>query len=173
MLPAVAVMRALKHLGASENNSSGIKWVNDVLWDWRKLGGVISSLAAADGKIHRGFLGIGLNVAEVPELSVETCCLHDFMDSKQVPLGQVLKAILVSLAQLITLMENGQETVIFQQYRQHCLIIGRQVRIMTDPVAGNSREFCRGKVLDINPDLSLVIDGQIAPVRDGRLFFLK
>jgi biotin-(acetyl-CoA carboxylase) ligase len=173
MLPAVAVMRALKHLGAPENDSYGIKWVNDVLWGSRKLGGVISSLSVADGKIHRGFLGIGLNVAEAPELPVETCYLHEFMDPKNVPLGLVLNALLASLAELILLMENDQGALIFQQYRRHCMVIGRQVRILTDPVDGISREFCRGKVLDINPDLGLVVEGQKAPVLHGRLQFLE
>ncbi len=172
MLPAVALMRALKCLGMPESEPCGIKWVNDVLWGRQKLGGVISSLTICDNRIVRGFLGIGLNVAKVPDLPVETCCLHQHMNSDHAPLGRVLQVVLASVADLITLLETGRDEAIFQEYRHNCLVMGQMVRIMTDPEVGSPVELCRGKVLGINPDLGLMIEGQESPVRHGRLHFL-
>lgn len=55
----VAVVRALRELGAAD---VGLKWPNDVLWQGRKLAGILLELAAeANGPGHV-VVGIGLNV---------------------------------------------------------------------------------------------------------------
>ncbi len=63
MLPAVAIMRALRELGIQ---NAGLKWPNDILLrhgDDRKLGGI---LAEARTRAPRVVIGIGLNV-RLPE----------------------------------------------------------------------------------------------------------
>jgi len=171
MLPAVAVMRALNDLGFSDH--CGIKWVNDILCASRKLAGVISALTIAEGRIRRGYLGIGLNVAQTPQIDVETCCLHQHLTPEQAPLGKVLHAVLSAVTHLVTLFKNGQDDLIFHEYLAHCLVVGHQVRIMSDPSTGSPTEICHGKVLAINPDLSLLIEGHESPIHHGRLVFLK
>ena len=177
MLPAVAVMRTLKSLKTPENDLCGIKWVNDVLWGGAKLAGVISSLVVIDGRARRGFLGIGLNLAQSPSLPVKTCFLHQFLNPRQASLGLILHTLLASLADLIVLMEKGQDEVIIHEYRHHSLVIGRQVRLMSDPADGSAgapaEEICEGKVLKINADLGLVLAGKEAPLHHGRLQILK
>ena len=171
MLPAVAVMRALKDLEIPGH--LGIKWVNDVLCGPRKLAGVISALNIAEGRINRGFLGIGLNVAQAPSISSETDCLQGLLPSQKIELGRVLQAVLAAVADLIQVFEDGQDSSIFHEYQKNSLIVGREVRLMTDPKDGKPSEICRGKVIQINPDLSLNIEGQRNPIGHGRLSFLK
>ncbi len=186
MLPAVAVMHTLEHLGIpniTQNAGCGIKWVNDVLWGGQKLAGVISSVVSGKGRIRRGYLGIGLNVAVAPEMSAgdasqESTCLHQELSPHSAKLGHILELILASLADLITefRMNFGKNPVpnrtanIIQEYRRFSLVVGRQVRIVSDPLNGPGTEICRGKVLNINPDLSLVVEGYPHPVCQGRLF---
>ncbi len=187
MLPAVAVMHTLNQLKITdfaEDVDFGIKWVNDVLWGGRKLAGVISSVVSEKGRLRRGFLGIGLNVAVAPpipggENSQAVTCLHQQLQPNHAQLGRILELVLLSLAELISHFGiNGREisTVggpdhIFQEYRRFSLVVGRQVRILADPLNGPETEICQGKVLNINPDLSLVVDGYPYPVSEGRLFF--
>lgn len=173
MLPAVAMVRAMPVLGLSDLDDWGIKWINDVLVGGDKVGGAISSLIVSGGRVKRGFLGIGLNVGQGPKLTVPTSCLNHHLLGQEIPLGRVLQVVLGCVADLTMMLENGQNEVIAQEYRQHCLVLGRQVRLMTDPMEGPVEEICRGKVLEVLGDLGLVVEGQQEPVRHGRLSFLE
>jgi len=187
MLPAVAVMHTLNQLKITddaEDGDCGIKWVNDVLWGGRKLAGVISSVVSENGRLRRGFLGIGLNVAIAPqlpegEISQAVTCLHQQLLPNHTQLGSILELVLLSLAELISHFESNSQEIsavgspdyFFQEYRRFSLVVGRQVRILTDPLNGPETEICQGKVLNINPDLSLVVEGYPHPVSEGRLYF--
>jgi BirA family biotin operon repressor/biotin-[acetyl-CoA-carboxylase] ligase len=54
----VAVLRALQEQGIA---SAGLKWPNDVLWDERKLGGILVELVPK-GDITGAVVGVGINV---------------------------------------------------------------------------------------------------------------
>jgi BirA family biotin operon repressor/biotin-[acetyl-CoA-carboxylase] ligase len=54
----VAVLRALQDQGIA---SAGLKWPNDVLWDNRKLGGILVELVPK-GDITGAVIGVGINV---------------------------------------------------------------------------------------------------------------
>lgn len=58
----VAVLRALQDQGVT---SAGLKWPNDLLWDDRKLGGILVELAP-QGEVTGAVVGIGINVAMSP-----------------------------------------------------------------------------------------------------------
>ncbi len=177
MLPAVAVMQTLEKLGVSDVYSQGrcgIKWVNDVLWDGLKLAGVISSLVSENGRLHRGYLGIGLNVAQAPGLP-GTTCLHHKISPQNALVGHVFEHLLASLALLIARFNENSEgensDYFLEQYRRYCLVVGRKVRIMSDPINGPGELICQGRVLAVNSDLSLSIEGHQQPIVDGRLVF--
>lgn len=173
MLPAVAVLRALGRLGLAPGPNRGIKWVNDVIWNQKKLAGVLSSLTILKGRIRRGHLGIGLNVGQVPGELPDVTCLHEFLSPKEAPLGLVLRVVLGALEEVISLLEFGATKKIFLEYSQHSLVIGRQVEIKTDSLGGSEESRPRGMVLGINPDLSLVLEGVEEPVATGRIRILE
>ncbi len=177
MLPAVAVMRALRILGVDQGSDCGIKWVNDILWHSRKMAGVISSLVVEGGRIQRGFLGIGLNVTEAPLVSpapeqLQATALHDHMPAERAPLGKVGQLILKTLGTLIKDFESGKTTKLGDEYRSNSLVIGRQVRVRKDSPDGLGQPIAEGKVLAISPDLGLIIEGEKDPILNGRLYFL-
>lgn len=50
---------------------AGLKWINDVVLDGLKLGGILTETRIQQGQIHRAVVGIGLNwVNPVPETGV-------------------------------------------------------------------------------------------------------
>lgn len=59
----VAVARALHTLGITE---VGLKWPNDLLWDWRKLGGILLEFGGESSGPCHVVAGVGVNVA-MPE----------------------------------------------------------------------------------------------------------
>ena len=77
----VAVRRALSRCGVP---GADLKWPNDVLYDGRKLGGILSELRAEAGGPAYVVIGVGLNVqlppparAEIAATGVEAACLGD------------------------------------------------------------------------------------------------
>ena len=80
-LPAVAALDAVRRC-VGPGPRLGLKWVNDVLADEAKLGGVLTAVRTRAGRIERIFLGIGLNVAAAPPLPADAfvpavTCLAD------------------------------------------------------------------------------------------------
>ncbi len=65
MLPVVALVDAVRAVTGGALRP-GIKWVNDVLVDGRKIGGVLTSTQTQGDRVSAVLLGIGLNVATAP-----------------------------------------------------------------------------------------------------------
>jgi len=65
MLPAVALVDAVRDMTGGALRP-GIKWVNDVLLDGRKIGGVLTATQTQGDRVSSVLLGIGLNVETAP-----------------------------------------------------------------------------------------------------------
>ena len=167
MLPALAAWSTVKQL--CPDAKPGIKWVNDILIDGKKVSGVITSTQSRKGVAERVVYGIGLNVAVAPEADPtsyvpSTGCIADY---GQVDFWAGLDVLLGELARWHRVVVDEGPCTIYQSYTAHSLIVGREVSVMDDP--GDQQEIARGLVTGINPDLSLSIKGVHAPVRTGRL----
>jgi len=170
MLPAVAAVEAIAAAGDGAARP-GIKWVNDILIDGRKVGGVLTAAQSVDGRIDWAVLGIGLNVAVAPAVpptpSVPAVgCLAD--RSPGVTLRAVLAALLRSLARRCGELEREGPAPLLAAYRAASVIIGRPVAVWPEEADGSGPP-ARGVVRAINADLSLTLAGVPGPVRAGRL----
>jgi biotin-[acetyl-CoA-carboxylase] ligase BirA-like protein len=177
MLPAVAAVDALADLGDKDRGLTGlgIKWVNDILVDGRKIGGVLTSARSQDGRIGSCVLGIGLNVGAAPEVrptpfSPGVTCLKEHVTLPANPLLAVLELLLEAVAFRFTeLADHGPEPLL-TAYRSASLVLGREVEIRQDPPAQAAGR--QGRVLAIGPDLSLTLSDGPVPVTTGRLVLL-
>lgn len=177
MLPAVALVDALLKLGLPSSGPGvpGIKWVNDILVDQKKLGGVLTSVRTQEGRIQSAVLGLGLNVAVAPRVDPTVftpgvTCLGDQISLSDKVMTNVLALALASVAARFEQLHDLGPSALFAAYRESSLILGKTVEIHEgDKGAGAVR---RGRVLDIGPDLSLVLSDDPRPVTDGRLVFL-
>jgi BirA family biotin operon repressor/biotin-[acetyl-CoA-carboxylase] ligase len=179
-LPTVAVVDAVRALTAALE--PGIKWVNDVLLDGRKIAGVLTSTQTQGDRLTAVLLGIGLNVASVPP--VETTPFVPSAGSlaaagASVGVIDALAAVLDALAaRMIELVEEGPG-LLLDAYRAASLVIGREVCVFdeaaleTAAAGGPSRPFARGTVRGIGDDLSLLLDTLPEPVTRGRLVFAE
>lgn len=57
---AVAIVRTLKHFQIE--NHLQLKWPNDILWNYKKLGGVLLEITAQPHEKTKVVIGVGLNV---------------------------------------------------------------------------------------------------------------
>jgi len=175
MLPVVAVVECLQARLPS-GRPAGIKWVNDVLVDGRKIAGVIASSSLRGGTIEDSLFGIGLNVAVAPEIEPDvfvpgTTCLAEWTTPP--PLGALTLEMLESVQQRFRTLARDGVGPILEAYRRHCGGVGRQVCVWADQPGDPLRRppLARGILRAVAPDLSLRIEGQPEPVTRGRLAY--
>jgi biotin-[acetyl-CoA-carboxylase] ligase BirA-like protein len=175
-LPAVAVTAAIAHLGTGQL-APGIKWVNDVLLDGKKVAGVLTALRTHRSRITAVVLGVGLNVEVAPPLAGDSRSiaatslqaeLQAELPSAPPSLQSVLTAVLSSLASGFESLQNSGPGHLLAAYRDASLVLGQQVSIWPDAEDAES-PLHRGQVLSIEPDLSLRLQGVSEPVVSGRL----
>ncbi len=181
MLPAVAVVDTIRAL-YPENPAPGIKWVNDILVEGRKVSGVITSTRLTGSRIEQVVFGIGLNVDSAPELAPcgfvhAAGALNAAYAPQRHSLWAVLFELLHQLDRRFAQMSVGGREAIFRAYCEHACIVGRQVRIYEEggsdhpDALGQRNLLAEGVVEAINPDLTLALRGQANPVTRGRLAF--
>jgi biotin-[acetyl-CoA-carboxylase] ligase BirA-like protein len=181
MLPAIAVVDAVRAL-CGEDVVPGIKWVNDILVEGKKVAGVLTNTQLQGSKFCNVVFGIGLNVEVGPEIEPgvfvpAATCLNAFKGASRVRMIDILWALLDALdGRLSTLLSTGYEPIL-DAYREYSIVLGREVRIWkesTDDSPGalmSKFPFAFGTVDAIEADLGLRIRGRDAVVRSGRLAF--
>jgi BirA family biotin operon repressor/biotin-[acetyl-CoA-carboxylase] ligase len=181
MLPVVALVDAIRAL-SSGTLRPGVKWVNDVLIDGRKVGGVLTSTQTQGDRVTAVLLGIGLNVAHAPEVSPtpfvpRVGCLADA--GARVTWDDAAVAVLAALGRRLAALVLDGPGPLLDAYRGASLVMGREVCVFPDsepgeiPVGGRPAAILRGIVRGIGADLSLALEGVEAPVRSGRLAFAE
>lgn len=181
MLPAVAVVDAVR-TAAGGRITPGIKWVNDILVQGRKIAGVLTTTQTRGKLVEAVTLGIGLNVAVAPEVAPtpfvpRTGALHNLVDEDKPSFFSMLKSLLDALEQRhLELLAGGGDRIL-RAYREASLVVGRRVRVWDECQGEREAEtqwpapLAAGRVLSIEADLTLRIEGCDEPVTSGRLAF--
>ena len=152
-------------------NRPQIKWINDLVLNRKKLGGILTELSvnAKTGLVDWAVIGIGIN------------CCHQAGDFPP-ELQDIATSLLLATGNFILpeqlaarLMENfyrinpillTQRDFIMDRYRQDCLTISQEVVL----VRGEEKRY--GKALRVENDGGLTVlfdDGQIQTVQSGEV----
>ena len=157
----------------------GIRWVNDILVQDAKVGGVLARLQTQGSNIESAVVGIGLNVEQKPAVDrdpyvPEVAALSDFSsDPATCRHADAFPRLIDSLGRHLQGLCQGNFNELLGLYRQHSLILGRQVTICEDTREPGSQVIARGLVESIGPSLELYIEGHEKPVSKGRLILHK
>ena len=108
----------------------------------------------------------------------QVTCLHAQAAGRGVTLGRLATALLAALwARLQELQDAGSQPAV-AAYRQVCGDVGRQVRVWaeglpdTDDPASLPPPLAAGRVLALDDQLALRVEGTPAPLVSGRLAHL-
>lgn len=149
---AVAVAQALEACGSKK---IGIKWVNDLYADGKKVCGILveTKLASAAKSIEYAVVGIGINLHK-PEGGfpddIKNRAGAAFSADVGIDKMELAGEILKRLDALCEAVRSGS-TGFTDEYRQRSVVIGRQVEI-TEPAGSYFAD-----VLDIDRDCRLII----------------
>jgi len=174
VLAAVSVVDAIDAIPGLEK-SAGIKWVNDILIDGAKVGGVLAYTQSAGGTIGGAVLGIGVNVETEPEIeptpfvpractlkskapTPENCTQRSFFDALATALNRNYRELIA-----------GEYEELLERYRERSLVIGRQVTLCAEEPGRELNMMAQGRATGIGDNLELTIEGYERPFTKGRL----
>lgn len=145
----------------------GIKWINDLTVDRKKLGGILTELGfGSDGMVAYAIIGIGINcrLESVPEeIEGLACSLRDFTHRTDV--APLATALILSLESMSRRLLTDREAIM-DDYRRNCVTVGRPVRVIA-PTGTQT-----GIAQQVNDDGSLQVllsDGQQKNIQSGEV----
>ena len=162
---AVAVHRAVEKCSGI---CCGIKWPNDLTWENRKLGGILTEVSAHDGIVEWAVVGIGIN-CRTPEGGFHDEIARIATDLKSAGGDCTPEALAESVLQeLKTLAETcvSDRESWMAEYRKHCITTGSSVQVLTPQ--GRTDALA----LDVAEDGGLVVqyaDGRRETVNSGEV----
>lgn len=146
----------------------GIKWTNDLVYEKKKLAGILTELIFTGSGIC-AIVGIGLNCNQFPEdfdPTIRSIATSATMITKQRPnRGQFIAQILQQLHTMDGRLFAQQEELM-AQYRKDCITLGQSVSILQ----GDTAEH--GTAIDVLSDGALLVrfdDGHEQIVNSGEV----
>lgn len=152
MLAAVAVNRAIGNITGVK---CGIKWPNDILYENRKVVGILTEMSAEMDAINYIVIGIGINVntgleefpAELAEIGTSLRAIGGQLVSRK----ELLAAILWELEKLYDEIAVGGFNPILAAWRTESITLGQHVDVFS------SSQTFSGVALDIDSDGGLLV----------------
>jgi BirA family biotin operon repressor/biotin-[acetyl-CoA-carboxylase] ligase len=155
--------------------SAGIKWVNDILIDGAKVGGVLAYTQSVGGAISGAVLGIGVNVETEPDIEPTPFVPRAGTLRSEAPRPEActqqsfFAALAAALDTNYRRLIAGEYEALLERYRERSLVIGRQVTLCAEEPGPELDVIAQGRVTRIGDGLELAIEGYERPFTKGRL----
>jgi BirA family transcriptional regulator, biotin operon repressor / biotin---[acetyl-CoA-carboxylase] ligase len=166
----VAAVKAFGRLGIE---GVGLKWPNDLIYQQRKLGGILIEMRGESAGPAQVIIGIGINIrmpAAVRIMLAEQqaaliCDVHEIM-RERTPNRNALVAMLIEevTKMLQTFSERGFEPFL-EEWRRLDTLADASVRI----IAGTETTFGRARGVDLDGTLLVDVDGQLRRFASGEV----
>jgi len=167
MWSAISIYDTLAGLGL-ERDRLRIKWPNDILFDGKKLAGILLQSSISGSYIRNAILGIGINVQSAPQSMPGVTSL--FRECVFVSPAELREKILCNLYQSYQEVNFDRGVLAYRDiYHQRMWRYGEEVFFMR----GNERG--EGRIIGINSlgHLELACDGQLQRVTGSEVRFLR
>ena len=149
----------------------GIKWTNDLVFESKKLGGILTELSVdrKTGLIEYAVVGIGINCRQRAENFPPE--LQSIATSAAMITGRDISPCTLAAAMIDALIEMDRTLLadkvrILSAYRRDCITIGQEVVLLQ----GDRRTY--GNALDVDEDGGLIVrfsDGSIRSITSGEV----
>ena len=147
----------------------GIKWTNDLVYERKKLGGILTELSLDHtGNVAYAVIGIGINCNQSADdfpldIAGLATSLH-ICTGQTIDRSVVIAQILISLQKMWEQLDDVKS--ILEAYRQSCVTIDQEVSVV------RADEIRHGKALDVDENGALLVqfdDGNIQAVNSGEV----
>ena len=168
-LTCAAAVASCDAVEAAAGIRPGIKWTNDLVWQQKKLAGILTELSLTpDGKVEYAVIGIGINCCHTPEDFPEEirgiASSLAAVTGKQIDRPQVAAALIQATEALSRTLENKE--IILARYRSDCITLGKYISLV------RADEVRHGTAMDIDEEGALLVrfdDGRLEAVNSGEV----
>lgn len=164
LMAAVAVARAIEDVTGVK---VGIKWPNDVLYEGKKLVGILTEISAEMERINYIIIGIGIDVniekEDMPEDIRDIVTSLSQITKKQVSRLKLLNKVLYHLEQLYIMAQRHDFAPILDEWRKYSITLNQDIKVIS------GKDIAYGRAMDIDDDGALLVEinGQIKRVLAG------
>lgn len=168
-LSAVATARAIRNIFGKEIQ---IKWINDIFYNGRKAGGILTegSTNFETGTIESAVIGIGLNIEKDETLPEEVKAVAgSLFDAGEKKTGTRCQLAAEITAQCFSIFQEDERTA-FDEYKKYSFILGQTITVY--PLIGDERTAYQAKAVDIDNEAGLVVelpDGTRKTLKSGEV----
>lgn len=161
LLPLAAATAAAEAIYKLSNSRAEIKWPNDILINEKKVCGILceARASAAPGDAI-AVCGAGFNLSQEQDFFEKAKLYHASsiyaQTGKILNYADIAEQFLLNLEENLKLIKNNA-SMLLQGYKDRCITIGRQVKIMP------SEEI--GTAVDIDADGALVVKTQSGKIK--------
>ncbi len=140
-----------------------VKWINDLVWQKRKLCGILTELVLAPDNFA-AIVGIGINCTqEVQDFPDE---LQDMATSLSMVAGHPVEPAKVAacMIEAISQMDLDRKAEMLEAYIQNCITLGKDIALV------RGEEVRHGHALSLDGDGGLLVrfpDGSVETVNSG------
>ena len=127
-MASAAAAVAIRHATGADVR---IKWPNDLVLNGKKLAGLLTEVSLSGGRVEHVVIGLGVNLRQQPEdFSPEVARTATSLAAQRCAVDETaLEAALVDALRQAFRHLCAPETYV-DEYRQLCLTLGRQVRVL-------------------------------------------
>lgn len=146
---SLAIYYALKKFGIEAE----IKWPNDILYNNKKLCGILSGMNSSSEKLNYIVTGIGINVNQEnfpDQLNEKATSLFKILGNK-IDKIDLLKDILFYFENFYFRFLSGSKEKLLEEWKSKILLLGKEVTVESDGKKYN------GKAVDIAKDGRLIL----------------
>jgi len=149
----------------------GIKWINDLVWNNRKLGGILTEMAVnpKTGLVDYAIVGVGINCLHcADDFSGDVATIATSVSiaaGKEISVDTLAAATIEALYQM-SIRLFTHKTQLMDTYRSRCVTIGQDVLIHRNGTATSA------KALDVDNEgalTALLSDGRQITVNSGEV----
>ena len=152
LLAAVAVAKAMDQFGLR----AGIKWPNDVLYEGKKLVGILTEMHAEMDRINYVVIGTGINVNIMPEEfppELRDCATSlAIMKGEKLPRAAFFRAVLQAIEELYLMVRKQGFASLMEEWRHYTITLGQEVNVIS------VNETFAGRAVDIDADGALLVE---------------
>ena len=166
LLAAVAIAKAIDE---ATGIKVGIKWPNDILYNGKKIVGILTEMNAEMDCVNYIVIGMGINVNitsdEMPDDIKETATSLNQIAKKDISRLKLLTSILNNLEELYLAVQERGFAPIFDEWRKYSITLNQHIKV----IGVNDSETFEGVAVDIDNDGALLVktNGQIKRVLAG------
>jgi BirA family biotin operon repressor/biotin-[acetyl-CoA-carboxylase] ligase len=153
---AVGVLRTLQEFNCM---GAGLKWPNDILWEGKKLAGLLLEVSGEAGGPSQVVIGVGLNTwlgnngEEIDQPWIDLSSIPNVQPHNR---SQLAARLIIELRRVVRDYTSGGLGCFLDEWHQNDLMIGRQVEIRSV----SQSHFGEHLGIDLSGALRLLINGE-------------